>query len=137
MPRGFHRNSGAIWGVLRTLGCYTLAVGKGSNNRENGRLYITATPELRMLLDGLAALGIHGGSAAEVARHFVENEVERMVRDGVVEKALESRRRLEEAARAQREVAEWKPSAVSLTVADGVDKVSGHQGKTDAKRFSS
>jgi hypothetical protein len=67
-------------------------MGKGANNGENGRLYITATPELRHLLDGLAALGIHGGSAAEVARHFVENEVERMVRDGVIAKALESRR---------------------------------------------
>jgi hypothetical protein len=69
------------------------------NNGDNGRLYVTATPELRHLLDGLAALGIHGGSAAEVARHFVENEVERMVREGVIAKALEARRLVRPAAK--------------------------------------
>jgi hypothetical protein len=74
-------------------------MGKGANNGDNGRLYITATPELRQLLDGLASLGIHGGSAAEVARHFVENEVERMVRDAVIAKAMESRRLIEQAAK--------------------------------------
>lgn len=78
-------------------------MGKGANNGDNGRLYLTATPELRQLLDGLASLGIHGGSAAEVARHFVENEVERMVRDGVVAKAMESRRLIERAAKSRKE----------------------------------
>ena len=66
-------------------------VGKGTNNSETERLYIRATPELRELLEGLAHLGIHGGSAAEVARHFVENEVERTIREGVIGKTVEAR----------------------------------------------
>lgn len=74
-------------------------MGNGANNRDNRRLSITTTPELRDLLDGLATLGIHGGSAAEVARHFVENEVERMVRDGVVAKAIDARRLIANAKR--------------------------------------
>ena len=67
-------------------------MGKGANNGETKRLYIRATPELREFLDGLAHLGIHGGSAAEVARHFVENEVERMIREKIIEKTIEARR---------------------------------------------
>jgi hypothetical protein len=67
------------------------AVGKGTNNGQTERLYIRATPELREFLEGLAHLGIHGGSAAEVARHFVENEVERTIREGVIGKTVEAR----------------------------------------------
>ncbi|HEV3074649.1 MAG TPA: hypothetical protein VHB47_09555 [Thermoanaerobaculia bacterium] len=67
-------------------------MGKGTNNGETKRLSIRATPELREFLGGLARLGIHGGSAAEVARRFVENEVERMIREGIIGKTIESRR---------------------------------------------
>ena len=67
-------------------------MGKGANNGNSERLYIRTTPELREFLEGLAKLGIHGGSAAEVAHHFVENEVERMVREDVIEKTMKSRR---------------------------------------------
>jgi hypothetical protein len=71
-------------------------VGKGANNGNSERLYIRTTPELREFLEGLADLGIHGGSAAEVARHFVVNEVERMIREGVIGKSVESRRLIQE-----------------------------------------
>jgi len=67
-------------------------MGKGTNNGNSERLYIRTTPELREFLEGLAKLGIQGGSAAEVARHFVENEVERMIQEGVFGKAAEARR---------------------------------------------
>jgi hypothetical protein len=75
------------------------SVGKGANNDKTERLYIRATPELREFLEGLAHLGIHGGSAAEVARHFVENEVERMIREGVVGKTAEARNLIRKHAR--------------------------------------
>jgi hypothetical protein len=35
-------------------------------------------------IDDVVKLGIHGSSAAEVARKFIENEVERLIREGLL-----------------------------------------------------
>ncbi len=35
-------------------------------------------------IDAAVKLGVHGSSSAEVARKFIENEVERLIREGLI-----------------------------------------------------
>jgi hypothetical protein len=47
--------------------------------------------ETREYLDGLAKLGIHGSSAAEVARHFIRLGIETVARDDEVSRIMRDR----------------------------------------------
>lgn len=53
---------------------------------DNGRTRITVriTERLAECLDAVLDVGIHGGTTAEIARKFIENEVERLIREGVI-----------------------------------------------------
>lgn len=53
---------------------------------DNGRTRITVrlTDRLAECLDAVLDVGIHGGSTAEIARKFIENEVERLIREGLI-----------------------------------------------------
>jgi len=59
-------------------------VGRGANNADSRRIQIRVTPQLADYLEELAKLGIHGGSAAEVAKYFVQAGVERMMKDRIL-----------------------------------------------------
>ena len=48
------------------------------------RIYIRPSPEVVGYLEELARIGVHGKTKSEVARTFVANEVERMIREGFV-----------------------------------------------------
>ena len=54
--------------------------------RETGRTRITVRLSKRLVecLEAVVDVGIHGASTAEVARKFIENEVERLVREGLI-----------------------------------------------------
>jgi hypothetical protein len=53
---------------------------------DNGRTRITVrlTDRLAECLDAVLEVGIHGGTTAEIARKFIENEVERLIREGLI-----------------------------------------------------
>lgn len=51
---------------------------------ENGRLNIRSTPEVIGFLDQLAEIGIHGKTRSEVAKTLISNEIERLVREGIL-----------------------------------------------------
>lgn len=54
----------------------------------NGRTRFTVriSEKLADYIDAVVAVGIHGSSNAEVARKFIENEVERLIREGIITK---------------------------------------------------
>lgn len=53
---------------------------------DNGRTRITVrlTDRLAECLEAVLDLGVHGGSTAEIARKFIENEVERLIRERLI-----------------------------------------------------
>jgi len=55
-------------------------------NASNGRTRFTVriSDRLADYIDAAVRLGIYGSSSAEVARKFIENEVERLIRDGLI-----------------------------------------------------
>ena len=53
----------------------------GTNNGDSQQLSVRLNRETREILDGLAKLGVHGSSAADVARHFIRLGIEGVVRD--------------------------------------------------------
>lgn len=52
----------------------------------NGRTRFTVRISERLAdyIDAAVKLGVHGSSSAEVARKFIENEVERLIREGLI-----------------------------------------------------
>ncbi len=69
-------------------------MGKGINNSDSRRLDVRLSPETYEYLQGLAKLGIHGSTAAEVAKHLIRLGVQSVVRDAEVERILSDRERL-------------------------------------------
>lgn len=55
-----------------------------SSPEERGttRLGVRFSLRIAEYLDQLASLGVHGTTAPEVARKLVENEIERLIREG-------------------------------------------------------
>lgn len=53
---------------------------------DNGRTRITVrlTDRLAECLDAVLNVGVHGATTAEIARKFIENEVERLIREGLI-----------------------------------------------------
>lgn len=54
----------------------------------DNRVTVRLSPEVLAYLDQFAEMGIHGKTRADVARTFIQNEVERLV---IREKALDLR----------------------------------------------
>lgn len=53
-----------------------------ADDRSTVRLGVRFSSRIARYLDDLADLGVHGTTAPEVARKLVENEIERLIRDG-------------------------------------------------------
>ena len=55
--------------------------------KDNGRtrLSLRISEKLADYLDKIVEVGIHGATPSEVVRKFVENEVERMVRERIIQ----------------------------------------------------
>jgi hypothetical protein len=56
----------------------------GRKSTKTKRVTVTVTEPAYDFLDRLSEIGIHGGSPTEVARKLIENEIERLVRDGIL-----------------------------------------------------
>ena len=61
------------------------SVAREPNKTKPKRIQVSASVELANCLERLAELGIHGSTASEVAKHFVQNEVERLIREGFID----------------------------------------------------
>ena len=70
---------------------HSRAVGKAVNNGDTRRFDVRLTPELDDFLDGLAKLGLYGGSKAEVVRYLVKLGVERVLRDRAIDNFVKDR----------------------------------------------
>ncbi len=55
-----------------------------AGKNENKRVAISASPEIMNYLDELASIGIHGKTPTEVAKSLVSNEIERLIREGIL-----------------------------------------------------
>ena len=55
-----------------------------SGERNGARVHVRMSVEVVKYLDQLAAIGIHGKTRAEVAKTLIGNEVERLVREGIL-----------------------------------------------------
>jgi hypothetical protein len=47
-------------------------------------LTVRVSERLADYIDAVVAVGVHGSTTAEVARKFIENEVERLIREGLI-----------------------------------------------------
>ena len=56
------------------------------NKNESARLYIRPSAAVVSYLEELARLGVHGTTPSEVAKTLVGNEIERLMRDGVLDR---------------------------------------------------
>lgn len=54
------------------------------NDTENNRVNIRTSPEIIKYLDQLAEIGIHGKKRSEVAKNLISNEIERLIREGII-----------------------------------------------------
>jgi len=68
-----------------------MGMATGANNGDSHQLSVRMNRETREYLDGLAKLGIHGSSAAEVARHFIRLGIETVARDDEVSRIMRDR----------------------------------------------
>ena len=57
---------------------------RSPNANNTDRIQIRVSSQIATYLDDLVALGIHGSTPSEIAKHFVENEVERLIKDGIL-----------------------------------------------------
>ena len=55
-----------------------------ASKNENKRVAISASPEIMNYLEQLASIGIHGKTPTEVAKSLVSNEIERLIREGML-----------------------------------------------------
>lgn len=56
----------------------------GSAKRQTGSIHVRPSSEVIAYLDDLAKIGIHGKTPSEVAKTLIGNEIERLVREGVL-----------------------------------------------------
>ncbi len=56
----------------------------GNSDNGNKRVSISASSEIRYYLEELAELGIHGKTPTEVAKSLISNEIERLIKDGIL-----------------------------------------------------
>jgi hypothetical protein len=63
------------------------------NEVDGARIYVSTSAEEAGYLDDLAKLGIHGKTKAEVAKTLVGNEIERLIREGLIRARRSSPRR--------------------------------------------
>ena len=54
------------------------------NENKAGRVFISPSAEVVRYLEELAKIGIHGKTAAEVAKTLIGYEIERLVREGIL-----------------------------------------------------
>lgn len=57
-------------------------IGRGANGRT--KFTVRISERLADYIDAAVTLGVHGSTSAEVARKFIENEVERLIRAGLI-----------------------------------------------------
>lgn len=57
---------------------------RSPNENETSRISIRPSAEVGAYLDELAVIGIHGKTRSEVAKTLLGNEIERLVREGVL-----------------------------------------------------
>jgi hypothetical protein len=55
------------------------------NKNSSARLFIRPSSQVVSYLEQLAELGIHGTTPSEVAKKLIENEVERLIRDEILQ----------------------------------------------------
>lgn len=55
-----------------------------ADKSDNSRINIRTSPEILGFLDQLVDIGIHGKTRSEVAKTLLSNEIERLIRDGVI-----------------------------------------------------
>jgi len=67
---------------------YNATMGRGTNNGGSRRLDVRLSHETSDYLEGLAKLGVHGTTAAEVVRHFIRLGIEAVARDEEVPRIL-------------------------------------------------
>ena len=65
---------GVVWSILCRM----------ADKLENPRVNIRTSPEIVGFLDQLAEIGIHGKTRSEVAKTLISNEVERLIREGMI-----------------------------------------------------
>lgn len=63
------------------------------NENESARLYIRPSANMRAYLEELARLGVHGTTASEVAKTLVGYEIERLMREDILDKRGPRRKR--------------------------------------------
>jgi len=63
-----------VWSILCCM----------ADKLENPRVNIRTSPEIIDFLDQLAEIGIHGKTRSEVAKTLISNEVERLIREGMI-----------------------------------------------------
>ena len=57
---------------------------KASQPNRRTRFTVRISERLADYLEAAVKLGVHGATNAEVARKFIENEIERLVREGMI-----------------------------------------------------
>jgi hypothetical protein len=55
------------------------------NRNDTSRIYIRVSSQVAAYLESLGILGIHGSTPSEVAKHLVENEIERLIKEGFLQ----------------------------------------------------
>lgn len=55
------------------------------------RISVTLSAKNVSFLGALAELGVHGVTVPEVAKHFIQNEVERSIRKGLIKIDVEAK----------------------------------------------
>ena len=63
------------------------------NKNESARVYIRPSAANAGYLEELARLGVHGTTPAEVAKTLVGYEIERLIREGILDKGGPRRRK--------------------------------------------
>ena len=52
--------------------------------KDNGRVNIRMSPEIIGYLEQLSTIGVHGKNRTEVAKTLISNEIERLIREGII-----------------------------------------------------
>ena len=55
-----------------------------ADTTDRNRLTISVTPEILGYLDDIAETGIYGKNRPEVAKSLISREVERLIREGII-----------------------------------------------------
>lgn len=55
-----------------------------TDKSDNCRVNIRTSPEITDFLEQLADIGVHGKTKSEVAKTLISNEIERLIREGMI-----------------------------------------------------